>query len=348
MFDRNFLSLDMSSNPFIELQEVSKKYITDSFAGVQSVTASIAKGKIIAIVGESGSGKSTLLKLIYGLISPDSGSVCFKNKHVLGPDEKLIPGHESMKMVTQDFSLNTYAKVYDNVASMLPNTNLKYKEEKSWEIMKFLRIDHLHNKRVSDLSGGEQQRVAIARAIITEPEVLLMDEPFSQVDTPLKTHLRADIKRLSHDLGITVILVSHDPVDGLSMADEIIVLHKGRIVESGSPEDLYNNPGHVYTSKILADCNVLSSNEAHKLGLKSKKDTVSVYPEWVELKWNWNSKNFLVIDTYFKGIYEELLLEREGVRIRAVNRHIGSYKKGASVPVVLEKFLEYDAEPADS
>ncbi|MBC8054548.1 MAG: ABC transporter ATP-binding protein [Sphingobacteriaceae bacterium] len=331
----------MSTEAFIELNQVGKKYPTEVFAGVKNVTALIPKGKVVAIVGESGSGKSTLLKLIYGLLSPDEGIVSFKGKPVLGPDEKLIPGHDSMKMVTQDFSLNTYAKVYDNVASMLPNTNLKYKEEKSWEIMKFLRIDHLFNKRVSDLSGGEQQRVAIARAIITEPEVLLMDEPFSQVDTPLKTHLRADIKRLSHDLGITVILVSHDPVDGLSLADEIIVLNKGEVVETGSPEQLYNHPQYAYTSRLLADCNLLTKDEAKKLGLKSEKNMLAIYPEWVELKWSWSSKNFILIDSFFKGVHEELLLEKDGVKIRALNKNIGSFKKGASVAVVLEKFLEF-------
>lgn len=332
----------MPTEPFIELSQVSRKYPTDTFAGVRNVTTSISNGKIIAIVGESGSGKSTLLKLIYGLLSPDTGLVSFKGKPILGPDEKLIPGHDSMKMVTQDFSLNTYAKVYDNVASMLPNTNLKYKEEKSWEIMKFLRIDHLYNKRVSDLSGGEQQRVAIARAIITEPEVLLMDEPFSQVDTPLKTHLRADIKRLSHDLGITVILVSHDPVDGLSLADEIIVLNKGEIVESGSPEVLYNHPKNVYTARLLADCNILTNSEAMQVGLKPVEEIVAIYPEWIELKWTWGSKNFKLVDSFFKGVYEELLLEKDGIRIRAINKNIGAYKKGSLVPVVVEKFIEFN------
>lgn len=331
----------MSNDTFIELSEVSKTYPTETFAGVKAVTTSISKGKVVAIVGESGSGKSTMLKLIYGLLSPDEGMVLFKGEAILGPAEKLIPGHDSMKMVTQDFSLNTYAKVYENVASMLPNTDLKYKEEKSWAVMRFLRIDHLHNKRVSDLSGGEQQRVAIARAIITEPEVLLMDEPFSQVDTPLKTHLRADIRRLSHDLGITVILVSHDPVDGLSLADEIIVLNKGQVVESGSPEQLYKQPQNVYTAKLLADCNILKKEEAVKLGLRPLKDTVAIYPEWIELKRSWTSKSFILIDSFFKGNYEELLLERDHIRLRAINFHINHYKKGAVVPVVVDRFLEF-------
>ena len=208
--------------------------------------------------------------------------------------------------------------------------------------MKFLRIDHLYNKRVSDLSGGEQQRVAIARAIITEPEVLLMDEPFSQVDTPLKTHLRADIKRLSHDLGITVILVSHDPVDGLSLADKIIVLNKGEIVESGNPEQLYNHPQNAYTARLLADCNIITKEESKKLGLKAQKEFVAIYPEWIELKWSWSSRNFILIDSFFKGLYEELLLEKDEVRIRAINRNIGSFKKGGTVAVILEKHIEFD------
>jgi ABC-type sugar transport system ATPase subunit len=334
----------MSTESFIRLEGVSKKYQTETFAGVRDVTASLSKGKIIAIVGESGSGKSTLLKLIYGLMSPDEGLVTFLGEPILGPEKKLIPGHDSMKMVTQDFSLNTYAKVYDNVASMLPNTNLKYKDEKSWEIMRFLRIDHLAKKRVSDLSGGEQQRVAIARAIITEPEVLLMDEPFSQVDTPLKTHLRADIKRLSHDLGITVILVSHDPVDGLSLADEILVLKSGELVESGSPENLYRRPSNLYTARLLADCNILSQEEARQIGIKAEKSAVAIYPEWVELKTSWSSKSFQVLDAFFKGHHEELLLDRDGVRLRAINRTVGAYQKGGSVPVLIEKYLEFEVD----
>jgi ABC-type sugar transport system ATPase subunit len=332
----------MSVETFIELDQVSMNYESDTFAGVKDVTVSISKGKVIAIVGESGSGKSTLLKLIYGLISPESGTVYFKGSPIKGPAEKLIPGHDSMKMVTQDFSLNTYAKVYDNVASMLPNTNLKYKDEKSWEVMRFLRIDHLAKKRVSDLSGGEQQRVAIARAIITEPEVILMDEPFSQVDTPLKTHLRADIKRLSHELGITVILVSHDPVDGLSLADEIIVLSRGEVVETGEPKHLYNNPAALYTARLLADCNVLTQDDSLKIGLKTSKLTLAIYPEWVQLKRSWSSKNYTLLDSFFKGTSEELLLERDGVKLRALNYHIGSYKKGDSVPVLVEKFIDFD------
>ena len=178
----------------------------------------------MAIVGESGSGKSTLLKLIYGLLAPDSGEVFFKAEHLNGPHEKLIPGHDSMKMLSQDFNLNLFAKVYENIESMLSNEDLQAKKHKANKMMEFLRIDHLATKKIVDLSGGEQQRVALARAIITEPEVLLLDEPFSQLDAVLKTQFRADLRRLSDELGITIIIVSHDPVDGLTLANQMLIL----------------------------------------------------------------------------------------------------------------------------
>lgn len=328
--------------PIIELLEVNKQYVADCFAGVQDISFSIEKSQIVAIVGESGSGKSTLLKLIYGLLSPDSGSVLFNNTGVLGPHEKLIPGHDSMRIIAQDFDLNTYAKVYDNIAGMLSNTNLQLKQEKTLQAMEFLNIGHLANKRVADLSGGEQQRVAIARAIITEPEVLLMDEPFSQVDSLLKNKLRDDVRRLSHELGITIVIVSHDPADGLSLADEMLILQDGKMVEKGAPETIYNDPENLYTAQLLANCQVISATDAIKIGLKPKKKLVAIYPEWVRSAGSWSGKTFTVVDCYFKGFYEELLIERNGVHLRALNVNTEQFRKGDKVTVAISRCLDFD------
>lgn len=332
----------MSDSPFISLLNISKQYPAQQFAGVSDVSLIIEKGKIVSIVGESGSGKSTLLKLIYGILSPDSGTVSFKGEQVLGPGEKLIPGHDGMKSVSQTFDLNTYARVYDNVAGMLPNTNLGFKKEKTEKILTLLRIGGLADKRVADLSGGEQQRVAIARAIITEPEVLLLDEPFSQVDTLLKGQLRADIKRLSKELGITIILVSHDPADGLSLADEIIVLREGKVLEQRSAYDLYNNPGIVYSALLLANANVLSSNDAEKIGIKAAKEHVIIYPEWIEFKNAWGSKTFKVIDKVFKGFYNELLIERNQITLKAVEHFHQDISIGQSIQATVKRYKEAD------
>jgi ABC-type sugar transport system ATPase subunit len=306
--------------PIISLENVSKHYAENSSAGVHSINLTIQKGDFIAIVGESGSGKSTLLKLIYGLLLPNSGGLLFKGDPLNGPIDKLIPGHDSMKMLNQDFNLNIYARVYENIESMLSNEDLKSKKEKAQKMMNFLRIDHLANKKVVELSGGEQQRVALARAIITEPEVLLLDEPFSQLDALLKTQFRADLKRLNKEMGITVILVSHDPVE---------------------PDKIYLAPAFIYTGKLLANAFVLSAEEAHKMGIRTKKENVMIYPEWVQLKSSWGSKGYLIKDIFFKGFYEDLLLERDGVQLIAMNPKPGIYGKEQKVQVVINNYIEY-------
>jgi len=266
--------------PCIQLNQVSKSYAGNPLAGVADMDIRIAQGEFVAVLGESGSGKSTLLKLIYGLLSPEKGEILFKGKRVLGPHEQLIPGHEKMKLIAQDFNLNTYAKVYENIACMLSNTDLEAKKRKTWETMEFLRIDHLAERRTVDLSGGEQQRVAIARALVTQPEVLLLDEPFSQVDVMMRKQLRADLKRLSTQLGITLILVSHDPFDGLSLADQLLVIRNGKLLQNDHPKQIVQQPVNAYVAELLLEANILSPVEAENwLAIALNEDQrLAVYP----------------------------------------------------------------------
>jgi ABC-type sugar transport system ATPase subunit len=274
-----FLSLAMP-NTLIQLHQVSKSYPNNTNGGVRGINLSIQQGEFVAILGESGSGKSTLLKLIYGLLSPSEGELLFQGQKILGPEEKLIPGHEHMKMIAQNFDLNTYAKVYDNIASMLSNTDLEAKKRNTLAIMQALRIDHLAERRAVELSGGEQQRVAIARALITQPKVLLLDEPFSQVDVLMRKQLRADLKRLSKELGTTMILVSHDPLDGLTLADTLLVLKQGELLQAGIPSELIDKPVNAYVAKLLGAANVLAAQDASQiLGLELTSNQVLVsYP----------------------------------------------------------------------
>lgn len=320
---------------------MTKQHLETQASGVKDINFSINSGEIVAIIGESGSGKSTLLKCIYGLIKPDAGEIQFEGKRVKGPDEQLIPGHPRMKMVTQDFSLNIYAKVYDNIASMLSNTNIAEKESKTVEMMRHLHIDHLRNKRITELSGGEQQRVAIAKALVSNTQVLLLDEPFSQVDALLKNQLRADIKRLAKETGLTIILVSHDPTDGLFLADQLLILKQGELLQYDHPVQVYQNPSHLYTARILGNAVILTNEEANQLGLKAVKSNVVFYPEWVELKNSWESRRFEVRDVYYKGFYDELLLERNGVKIRALQLNSGAHKKNDHVQASIGRFLEF-------
>jgi ABC-type Fe3+/spermidine/putrescine transport system ATPase subunit len=265
---------------------ISKLYPGERVSGLAKTSLTIQQGKITVIIGESGSGKSTLLRLLYGLLTPDTGAVNFKGERLWGPDEKLIPGHDAMKMVTQHTDdLNLYAKVWDNVALLIPNTNLKLKEEKTAQALELLNMAHLAEKRIVELSGGEKQRVALARAIITRPEVLLLDEPFNQVDTAFREDLQQDIRQIVKETGLTVIMVSHEPSEILSMADEMIVMKEGNILESGEPLAVYQDPKNLYTARLLSNCNMLDKAKAKMCGinLKAKKKTAAIYPEWLKL-----------------------------------------------------------------
>lgn len=325
----------------IKVKNLTKQYLVSQDSGIKNIDFSIKSGAIVAIIGESGSGKSTLLKCIYGLLKPDDGEVLLNGKRIKGPDEQLIPGNAEMKMVTQDFSLNIYAKVYDNIASMLSNTDIKAKQEKTLAIMEHLHITPLKDKKIIALSGGEQQRVAIAKALVSNTKVLLLDEPFSQVDYLLKNQLRADIKRLAKETGLTIILVSHDPTDGLFLADQLLILKDGKLLQNDSPEEIYQNPTDIYTAQILGNAVVINAEQANLLGIKASKNNVVFYPEWVNLKSNWNTRRFEVKEVFYKGFYDELLLERNGVQIRALQLNSGTHKKNDHVQANIDRFLEF-------
>jgi len=207
--------------------------------------------------------------------------------------------------------------------------------------MEHLRITALKNKKIIELSGGEQQRVAIAKALVSDTKVLLLDEPFSQVDAILKNQLRADIKRLSKETGLTIIMVSHDATDGLFMADRLVILKGGKLQQEGKPREVYNHPISTYTAKMLGNAVVLSKQQAQQLELKVTEEQVCFYPEWVELKASWSAKKFNIRDIYYKGFYDELLLERNGVYIRALQLNSGEHKKNDQVYVHIGRFLEF-------
>jgi len=330
------------ATPFLQAISVSKTYPGNQASGIQKIDLTINQGKITAIIGESGSGTSTLLKLLYGLLSPSAGEVLFKGERIWGPGEKLIPGHDAMKMVTQQTDdLNLFAKVWDNIASMLPHTDLKADREKTEKILKQLKMTAFADKRVADLSGGEKQRVAIARALITNPEILLLDEPFNQVDTSFREGLQHDIRQIVKETGLTVIIVSHDPAEVLSMADELLVLKDGEILESGKPKSIYQNPKHLYTARLLTNCTVLTKEEAKICGLKTKADHIVIYPEWIETVRTWTRNDWEVKQVLFKGCYEDLLLERKGITVRVLNDQFGKYREGNKVNLKLNKWLEY-------
>ncbi|TAF44992.1 MAG: ABC transporter ATP-binding protein [Sphingobacteriales bacterium] len=324
--------------PHIQLFSIIKNYLSQIHSGVTQINLDIEHGQIVSIIGESGSGKSTLLKVIYGTILPQSGEVHYNGVQIIGADEKLIPGHNKMKMVSQDLTLNLYAKVYDNIACLIANTNLDEKRELTLQTMDFLRISHLADKRVSDLSGGEQQRVAIARAVITEPEVLLLDEPFSQLDAILKKQLREDVKRLAHYLNITVIMVSHDPIDGLSMADKIVVLKEGKIIRQGTPKAIYQNPQYAYVAKLLGKANILTNSNL----LPNISQTYAIYPQHVLLHKEQKGFAARVKSTSFAGNFEEIEIIYQNLKITAYDYQMLNFMPNENVWFTITELMEVE------
>jgi multiple sugar transport system ATP-binding protein len=168
-----------------------------------------------------------------------------------------------------------------------------------------------------------------------------LDEPFSQVDSLLKNQLRADIKRLAKETGLTIILVSHDPTDGLFLSDQLLILQQGKLLQQDHPMNVYEHPSNLYTAQILGNAVVLNQTDAESIGLKTTKEKVVFYPEWVELKSSWNSRRFEVLEVYYKGFYDELLLERNGVKIRALQLNSGAHKKNDHIQANISRFLEF-------
>ncbi len=327
--------------PFIFGEQLSHTFeAKQQVIAVNNVNFGISEGKITAIIGESGSGKSTLLKLIYGLLEPSSGEVRYQGWLVPTRKDKLIPGHDAMRLVSQGFDdLNLYAKVWDNIASQLPNTNLARKESKTRETLERLKIDHLAQQRVADLSGGEKQRVAIARALINEPKVLLMDEPFNQVDAAFRDALQQDIRHIVAETGLTILLVSHDPTEVLAMADELIVMKNAKILEQGSPADLYYNPSHSYTAQLLAKSNILAPEMAQRLGIQTSTP-VGIHQEDISYSISPNGR-FEVKDIRFRGFYNELIVRQGELILHAILHPIIDIPLGTRVDIDIKRHLVF-------
>jgi len=325
--------------PLLKISDLSKRYSNKpNSGGLKSISFSVKKNGITAIIGKSGSGKSTLLRLIFGLLEPDSGEIRYDGWRVLGPTEKLIPGHANMRMVSQHFDdLNTFANVYDNVASRLSNEDLAFKEEQALRVLKRLRIDHLRNQRITDLSGGEKQRVSIARALITQPELLLMDEPFNQVDAAFRDQLQRDLKEIVEDTGLTVILVSHDPAEVLGLADQLVILKDGNLAAIGDPVSLYNNPPSRYVARMLAKSNILITEQVKHLNILDKEGCFAIHPEWLTVEADENG-SFEVETVLFRGFYEELVIRNPHLYLRIYQMKRGQLKKGNRVACYVLKY----------
>ncbi|ADG12696.1 ABC transporter related protein [Methanocaldococcus infernus ME] len=233
----------------IVLENITKKF--SGYTALDNINLKIRDKEFMALLGPSGSGKSTLLYTIAGIYKPTSGKIYFDDIDVT----ELPPKDRNIGLVFQNWALYPHMKVFNNIA--FPLELRKYPkqeiEKKVKEIAKMLQIDHLLNRYPHQLSGGQQQRVAIARALVKEPNVLLLDEPLSNLDALLKIEVRAELKRLQKELGITTVYVTHDQAEALAMADRIAIIRKGKILQIGSPYEVYYKPKYKFVGKFLGN-----------------------------------------------------------------------------------------------
>lgn len=228
---------------------------------LRGVSFSQQRGERLALTGVTGSGKSTLLKIIAGLSAADEGVVLFEGRRVLGPAETLVPGHPQIGWLSQHFELwNNY-----RVEDILSYAN-ELTDEEAGSLYQICRIDHLLKRRSDQLSGGERQRIALARLLVKPPKLLLLDEPYSNLDRVHRELLRAVIGDILDRFGMSCILISHDPPDILSWADEILVLKQGRLIQKATPERVYRRPVDEYTAGLFGKYNRIHPELAARLG----------------------------------------------------------------------------------
>jgi iron(III) transport system ATP-binding protein len=228
----------------------------------------------IAITGESGAGKSTMLRIISGHVQADSGTVLFNGKRVIGPEEKLLAGHKDIAYLSQHYELHNNYVVKDLIWFQI-----KVDEGAAQQLFEICRISHLLERRTNQLSGGEKQRIALCMLLVKYPKLLVLDEPFSNLDLIHKNILKAVLEDITGRLQITCLLASHDPLDTLSWADEILVMREGKIIQQGASKQIYYQPVDKYVAGLFGKYNSLTIEQAYLFGVQTNEKEVMIRPE---------------------------------------------------------------------
>lgn len=239
----------------IRFENVTKQFDNDPPV-LDNVSFEIEKGKFYTLLGPSGCGKTTILRLIAGFLEASEGQIYLGDKVI----NQIPVNKRPVNTVFQDYALFPHLNVYENVAFGLRIKKLKKDaiDKKVQEALRFVNLKGYEKREISEMSGGQRQRVAIARAIVNEPEVILLDEPLSALDLKLRTEMQYELRDLQKRLGITFIFVTHDQEEALAMSDEIFVLNKGEIQQSGTPIDIYDEPINKFVADFIGESNIVN------------------------------------------------------------------------------------------
>ena len=287
----------------LKVNNISFKYSKNKPV-LENFNFSLKQGEHLCVMGESGCGKSTLLKTIYGLLDLQKGTIFWNENEVLGPKKHLVPGMDFFKYVAQDFDLMPYISVSENIKKFLSRFYPEESEKRTQELLEVIEMTAFENTKVKNLSGGQKQRVAIARALAKEPELLLLDEPFGQIDNFKKNSLRRNLFSFLKEKNIACIVATHDKNDALSFADKLIVIKDNKILENNSPKEIYNRPKENYIAALFDDVNEIIID----------KKTVLLYPHQIKFVQKSELKA-TVLNSYFKGSYWLIEADFKGQKV---------------------------------
>ena len=309
----------MSNNTIISFENVNKFY--EDTHVLKNINFEIEKGKFYTLLGPSGCGKTTILRIIAGFTDVSNGKVTLNGADVTN----LPPNKRKVNTVFQDYALFPHMNVFENIAFglRLKKTPDNIIKEKVADALKMVQLSGYENREISQMSGGQQQRVAIARALVNEPEVLLLDEPLSALDLKLRTDMQYELRELQQRLGITFIFVTHDQEEALAMSDEIFVMSKGEVVQSGTPVDIYDEPINRFVADFIGESNIVDGVmkedylvefvgkefECADAGMRpNEKVEIVIRPEDLTLTSIENGKFTVEVDTQlFRGVHYEII-----------------------------------------
>lgn len=291
----------------LHINNLSFSYDTQPI--LETLNFVVQQGTYTAIIGESGCGKSTLLELIYGLLQPSEGSIHWKGIQLLGPEHYLVPGASFMKYLSQDFDLMPYTTVAENIGKFLSNFFPEEKQKRIQKLLEVIEMIPFAHSKVKNLSGGQKQRVALARALAKEPELLLLDEPFSHIDNFKKNSLRRKLFQYLKEKQITSIVATHDTTDILSYTDTTIVLRNQRIIANAPTMQLYQNPKQHYVAALFGEVNVLPLS--FFTGKQPDSNQILLYPHDLYSVAKSHGK-VTIIASYPKGHYYLIEANKEG------------------------------------
>ncbi len=291
----------------LKLNDISVFF--DGQPAFQNINLTLNQGKNLAVIGESGCGKSTLLKSIYGLIDLNEGEITWKNKPIKGPKFNLIPGFKDFKFLDQEFNLMPYTSVSENIAKHLSRQTPTETKEKVRFFLKLLDLEHLENKKVKNLSGGEKQRVALGRALAKKPELIILDEPFSHIDHFKKHKLRHALFSYFKREHISCIIATHDTEDVLGFSHKTLILKKAQQIDFRETETIYNQPKNKYCASLFGEVNTIIP-EAFQLKHEFKTDELIIYPNEIIIspKTNFTAE---VTDCLFKGNHYKVYIKHK-------------------------------------